>query len=223
VGKTVSVTATDAPVARHIVKAQRGRFGRSLGILLMSTGSVGVLLASAVFTDTESVGSNTFSTRTIDISTNPASAVVAFANMMPGDTITAPITVTNAAGSDPVRYAVKSTTTGSATLPAQLDLTIRTGITAQNCTDADFTGATTLYNAGDLGSAAGTNVLGDPAQGYQAGDRPGPNAAAGLAAGGSEILCFTVSLPIATGNTFKSLTTTATFDFTAEQTKNNQS
>ncbi|MDO8613371.1 MAG: hypothetical protein Q7R32_11200 [Dehalococcoidia bacterium] len=48
----------------------------------------------------------------------------------------------------------------------------------------------------------------------QAGDRA-------LAAGASDVLCFLVSLPLSTGNGFQSLTTTPTFDFVAEQTKNN--
>src|SRR5919108_2426045 len=120
--------------------------------LLVSVLTVGVL---AVFTDTQSVASNTFSTGTIDISTSPTSALISFSNMMPGDQVTAPITVTNA-GTDQLRYAVTSTTTENL-LAAQLDLTIKSGVTT--CTNAGFgTDGTVIYGPGDLGSTAGVDV-----------------------------------------------------------------
>lgn len=169
------------------------------------------LTVLALFTDTASVGSNTFSTGTVDISTSPASALVTFSDMAPGDQVVNPITVSNA-GSLELRYAVTSTTTED-TLAAQLDLTIKSGVTT--CTIAGFdTDGTVVYAAGDLGSTTGVNVIGDPTQGSQAGDRT-------LAASGSEVLCFKVSLPSSTDNTFQGLTTTATLAFQAEQTKNN--
>lgn len=165
----------------------------------------------ALFTDSASVGSNTFGTGTVDISTSPTSALVAFSDMAPGDQVTAPITVSND-GSLELRYAVTSTTTDN-TLAAQLDLTIKSGVTA--CTNAGFgTDGTVLYGPADLGSTAGVNVIGDPTQGDQSGDRT-------LASGASEVLCFNVSLPSSTGDTYQGLTTTATFTFEAEQTKNN--
>lgn len=165
----------------------------------------------ALFTDTASVPGNTFSTGTVDISTSPTSALVTFSTMAPGDQVTNPITVTNA-GTLALRYAVTSTTTEN-TLAAQLDLTIKSGVTT--CTNAGFgTDGTVRYGPADLGSTTGVNVIGDPTQGSQAGDRT-------LAASGSEVLCFNVSLPSATGNAFQGLTTTATFAFQAEQTANN--
>jgi spore coat-associated protein N len=169
------------------------------------------LTVLALFTDTASVGSNTFSTGTVDISTNPASALVTFSDMAPGDEVVNPITVSNA-GTLELRYAVTSTTTED-TLAAQLDLAIKSGVTT--CTTAGFdTDGTVLYGPADLGSTADIDVIGDPTAGGQAGDRT-------LAASGSEVLCFKVSLPSATGDTYQGLTTTATFDFQAEQTKNN--
>ena len=176
--------------------------------LFVSVISLGVL---ALFTDTASVPGNTFSTGTVDISTAPASALVTFSGMAPGDQVTNPITVTNA-GTLQSRYAVTSTTTEN-TLAAQLDLTIKSGVTT--CTNAGFSvDGSVVYATGDLGSTAGVNVIGSPTQGAQAGDRT-------LAAAGSEVLCFNVSLPLATGNAFQGLTTTATFAFQAEQTANN--
>ena len=57
-------------------------------------------------------------------------------------------------------------------------------------------------------------MFGNPAQGNQAGDRS-------LAAAANEQLCFVATLPLATGNAFQNATTTVSFTFDAEQTKNN--
>jgi len=169
------------------------------------------LTALALFTDTQSVPGNAFTTGTVDISTAPTSALVTFSGMAPGDQVTNPITVTNA-GTLALRYAVTSTTTEN-TLAAQLDLTIKSGVTT--CTNGGFgSSGTVVYATGDLGSTTGVNVIGNPVQGSQAGDRT-------LAASANEILCFNVSLPSSTGNTFQGLTSTATFAFQAEQTSSN--
>ena len=169
------------------------------------------LSALALFTDSQSVPANTFSTGTVDISTSPTSALVTYSAMAPGDEVTNPITVTND-GTLALRYAVTSTTTED-TLAAQLDLTIKSGVTT--CTNAGFgTDGTVVYTTGDLGSTAGTNIIGDPTTGADTGDRT-------LAASVNEVLCFNVKLPLAADNTSQGLTTTATLDFQAEQTKNN--
>ena len=165
----------------------------------------------AVFTSTASVGSNTFTTGTVSLTTSPATALVTFSGMAPGDQVTAPITVTNA-GSLALRYAITSTTTEN-TLATQLALTIKSGVTT--CTNAAYAATgTVLYNAAALGNTTPINVVGSPTQGSQAGDRT-------LAAAGNEVLCFNVSLPLATGNTFQGLTSTATFSFQGEQTQSN--
>jgi hypothetical protein len=130
--------------------------------------------------------------------------------MAPGDQVTAPITVTNA-GSLSLRYAITSTTTEN-TLAGQLGLTIKSGVTT--CTNAGFASSgAVLYGSAALGNTTPINVVGDPTQGSQAGDR--------TLASGSETLCFSVSLPLATGNTFQGLTSTATFSFQGEQTQSN--
>ena len=83
------------------------------------------------------------------------------------------------------------------------------------CTNASYAATgTILYNAAALGNTTAINAVGNPAQGSQAGDRT-------LAAAANEVLCFNVSLPLATGNAFQGLTTTATFAFQGEQTTNN--
>jgi hypothetical protein len=169
------------------------------------------LMAGAIFTSTTSVGSNAFTTGTVALSTSPASALVTFSNMAPGDQVTAPITVSNDGTLD-LRYAVTSTTTENV-LASQLVLEIKTGVSA--CTDVGFSAdGTTVYGPDVLGNTTPVDAIGDPTQGGQAGDRT-------LAAGADEDLCFNVSLPLSTGNTFQGLTSTATFTFDGEQTVNN--
>ena len=180
-----------------------------LTIGVLSTG--GHLITGSTFTDTQSVASNTFVTGTLDISGSATSTLITFNNMAPGDKVTNPITVSNN-GSLELRYAVKSTTTEN-TLAAQLDLTIKTGVTT--CTNVGFdTDGTVIYGVGDLGSTTGLNLVGNPTQGADSGDRT-------LAASGTEVLCFQVSLPSSTTDAFQGLTTTSTLDFIAEQTTNN--
>lgn len=185
------------------------------GILVIGVLSAGVRVATqALFTDTQSVTANTFSTGTVDIATTPTTALVTLSGMAPGDKVTAPIQVSNG-GTLELRYAVKSTTTEDA-LAAALDLTVRgPAASSTGCDDAGFGtfGSGVVYGAADLGSTAGTNLIGDPTQGAQAGDRT-------LAASGNEYMCFQVELPIsATGP--QGATSTATFDFVSEQTVNN--
>ena len=187
---------------------------RLLGLLLffsVAVTTVTVSLTGALFTDTESVGGNTFTAGTVDIAAAPASAVVSFSNMAPGDEAVGAVTVTND-GSLEMRYSITSTTTEN-TLAAQLDMTIKTGVTT--CTTGGFdTDGFVQYGPADLGSVAGVDVVGDPAQGAQAGDRV-------LQASNNEALCIRVSLPFSTGNSFQGLTTSATLNFNAEQTANN--
>jgi len=183
-------------------------------VFALSVSAVAVVTTGAIFTDSQGVGGNTFTTGTVDLTAAPASAALTFDGMVPGDTVTAPITVSNG-GIVQFRYAVTSTATNadSKGLAAQLDSTIKTGVTT--CTNAGFgTDGSVLYGPADLGSVAGINVIGDPAQGAQAGDRT-------LAASSSEVLCVQVQLPASTGNAFQNATTTATFTFNAEQVSSN--
>ena len=178
-----------------------------LGLVGAYLGSTGL----AVFTDTQNVGSNTFTTGTVDISSNPTTALVTFSAMAPGDEVTAPITVTNG-GTMQFRYALTSTTTENV-LAGELDLTVKSGVTT--CTNAGFAATgSVVYATGDLGSTTGVNLIGDPAQGADTGDRT-------LAAAANEVLCFNVSLPLAATNASQGLTSTATLAFAAEQTSNN--
>jgi predicted ribosomally synthesized peptide with SipW-like signal peptide len=167
----------------------------------------------ALFTDQATVGANLFSTSTIDIDAAPASAVVTLTGMLPGDSVTDDMTVTNAAGSAALRYAISSTATDAdgKGLKDALVLTIRTAdVTTPDTPCDDFDGSE-LYS-GDLDATA-SRLVGDATAGSQGGDRS-------LAVDAAEVLCFRVALPLdATGPT--SASTTATFTFDAEQTANN--
>lgn len=175
---------------------------------------LGGLAGSAVFTDTQNVDANTFNTGSVDISTVPTTALVTFSDMAPGDSVqpSAGIVVTNDSTTLELRYAITSTTTEDV-LAAELNLTIREiDVTLPATPCDDFDGAI-KYGPADIGSVAGIDVIGDPTQGSDTGDRV-------LATSASETLCFLVELPLsATG--VESLTTTATLAFAAEQTQSN--
>lgn len=177
---------------------------------LLTAGMLGTFVAAdslAVFTDSKANAANTFGSGVIQIDNAPASAVVTLANMAPGDSVIAPLIMTNT-GTLPERYAMSTsaTNTDAKGLAAQLELTIRLK-TASACSVED---GVILYGPGALSIGA----IGSNAQGDQSGDRT-------LAAAAIETLCFKVLLPISTGNAFQSATTTATFTFDAEQTANN--
>lgn len=206
--RSKSTTATAA-------KGGSGSMLKSLLALAMTVAALAAVTTSALFTETDTVGANSFATGSVDISTNPTTQIVyAASDMAPGDSETGQVSVGND-GSLEYRYAITSTTDED-TLAAQLDMTIWAeadeATVDGNCDASPPT--TKLYTTDDLGTTVGLNVIGDPATGSQAGDRT-------LAAAGSEVLCFLVALPSSTGNSFESLTTTASFAFAAEQTANN--
>jgi hypothetical protein len=170
----------------------------AVSLLTIGAGSVSL----AQFTDSAS-STWAFATGTIDVNTSPA-VLTAINAMMPGAISTQPLTVSNA-GSGDLRYALSVAATNP--LGTALQLTIKTEDAGGGC--AAFTGtsvlaATTLNGAG----------FGSSAQGANPGDR-------NLAAGTNEVLCFRVSLPLATGNAMQGVSSAATFTFDAEQTANN--
>jgi len=178
--------------------------------ILLSLLAIGVLASLmglgglSLFTASTDNDGNAFTTGSVDISTNPANAFLTMSSMAPGDSVTAQLTVSNT-GTLELRYAVTTSATNTDSLNLRDALTLTIKELGTNCTTFD---GTQLYT-GTLASGA----IGNPAQGGQAGDRT-------LAASGSENLCFRVTLPSgATGP--EGASTTATFTFQAEQTKNN--
>jgi hypothetical protein len=194
----VMVDPIDTPevVARR--RRRRGLIALLLSACLLTLGSGALSLA--IFTDTDA-STGSFAVGSIDINTNPAVLFTA-TGMMPGDTVNATLAVSND-GSAQLRYAMSTTDDGDP-LADQLTATIKDEGT--DC--ATFDGAT-LYS-GALSGAA----IGDASQGADAGDRT-------LNAAAAENLCFRVTLPGSTDDTFQGASTDVTFTFDAEQTANN--
>ena len=181
-------------------------------LAITAFGAIASTSALAMFTDSAAVGANVFSSGSVNISTNPTTALVTFSGMMPGDSVTNSLVVTNSATSQ-FRYAISSTATNvdALALKDNLDLVIKTVDVTTPLTPCDNFDGTQLY-AGDLDSTSGL-LVGNAAQGTHAGDRV-------LAGGANEALCFRVSFDAAkTGP--QAASTTATFTFSAEQTQSN--
>lgn len=192
-----------------------------LGLAAVAAASIGAgtMFTGALFTD-QQVDSSTFTTGTISLDPTKIAAMdLTSTAMMPGDTKRSSVEVKNT-GTAQLRYAVSqtSTNTDSKNLRASLNLTVKTADTGAGTdfgTDGDYcddaTG-TTLRASAAMGASG--NLVGDPSQGSQSGDRT-------LNAGSSEVLCFTVTLDISAPNSMQGATTTSTFTFDAEQTANN--
>ena len=197
-------------------------------VLLIIILAIGVLALSvkvvtdALFADTESVGSNSFVTGTVDISTAPVSALISLNPMAPGDEVNNPITVNNA-GSLELRYAIQRSADDPDAKALRDVLRLRIGLKVGGACDFPYytsAGAPTvmgddaqLYEGLNFPGTL-TDTVGSAAQGADAGDRV-------LAPSGSEDLCFAVMLPLATTNAYQGAATTAAFEFVSEQTANN--
>ncbi len=199
--------------AIHVPRGAAARPLLAVATVVLAITSLGAgIFSMAYFTSTAAVSANTFTAGTVVISTSPTTALVTFTNMLPGDTVTAPLTVSNT-GTAQLRYAVSGASTNADTLGlrTQLLLVVKTGVTT--CTNAGFATDGTIVRT-SIALGATTTVIGDPTQGSQTGDRT-------LNAAANEVLCFQVSLPSGTTNAYQGSATTTTFTFDAEQTANN--
>jgi predicted ribosomally synthesized peptide with SipW-like signal peptide len=202
------------------VDTKRKRIALTIGAALTVASIVGGAASLALFTSTATVDSNTFTAGTVIITTDhPATAIVSYANMAPGDLITAPLLVSNT-GTLALRYSLSSVATNVDTksLKDQLVLTVKSGVTT--CSDAAYAATGVIEYTGDLDFTNG-KLIGDVATGQDGGAFPTAGADRVLAASASETLCFHVSLAGSTGDAYQGAATTATFTFSAEQTKNN--
>jgi spore coat-associated protein N len=184
---------------------------------LMIIAVVAVLItagAMAIFTDQQTNPDNVFTTGTVILGINPATAMFTVSNMTPGDVEYGGLEVINN-GSLELRYAMTTTADNTSTLDEQLDLTIDVvtgpGVDAIWYTADDVVGTANIYGPDGVLSSA---FFGDPAQGEQAGDRT-------LASLSSERLRFKATLPLDTDNSYQGATCTVAFVFDAEQTANN--
>jgi predicted ribosomally synthesized peptide with SipW-like signal peptide len=192
----------------------------ALGITAVAVAGItgGTMLSMALFTDTET-DDNTFTTGTIVLDATKIAALgLTTSALMPGDSVGSPVTVEND-GTAQLRYSVSQTSTNAdaKALRDSLLLVIKTEDTGAGAfgTDGDYCddgNGTTVRASASIGASG--NLVGDPTQGAQTGDRT-------LAAGANEVLCFSVSLSISAPNTSQGASTTSTFTFAAEQTANN--
>jgi len=170
--------------------------------------------AMAVFTDQETNPDNVFTTGTVILGIDPATAMFTVSNMAPGDVEYGGLEVTNN-GSLELRYAMTTTADDTSTLDEQLDLTIDVvtgpGVDGIWYTDDDVVGEANIYGPDGVLSSA---FFGDPTLGGQAGDRT-------LASLASERLRFKTRLPLDTDDSYQGTTCTVAFVFDAEQTANN--
>ena len=170
--------------------------------------------AMAVFTDQQTNPDNVFTTGTVILGIDPATAMFTVSNMAAGNVEYDGLEVTNN-GSLELRYAMTTTADDTSTLDEQLDLTIDvvtgTGNDTIWYTDDDVVGEANIYGPDGVLSSA---FFGDPAQGGQAGDRT-------LTSSDSERLRFKATLPLDTDNSYQGTTCTVAFVFDAEQTASN--
>ncbi len=198
----------------YAARRRRRRVLALLLLLLLLIPSVGTsLLTFALFTDQETVAAD-ITTGTIILDAVKIDALIlTTSGLMPGDTVTDDIVVEND-GTAQLRYAMSSSSTNAdaKALRDVLTLTVKTiDVTTPGTPCDNFDGSSTIYS-GVIG--ASTAFIGSPSPGAQSGDRT-------LNAGANETLCFRVTLPSGTGNTYQGATTTTTFTFDAEQTASN--
>ena len=203
-----SVTAAD--------RARRRRLGAAAAIAALAFVGIGQLATGALYTNTASGSTNTFTTGTVNITATNPIAVLPAGNMAPGDTAFGPINVTNG-GSLQYRYAVTASADNldGKDLRSQLQVSVF-ALPAASCNAAGVAAQTPLGGPAAINAAAPASqaVFGDVTQGQQAGDQV-------MAAGASQTLCVEANLPLATSNAYQGASTVLTFNFVAEQTANN--
>lgn len=191
-GRQMTTTTHEHPRRRRRFLALAG-----LAAITASLGAGAISLA--IFTDTQAVPNNSFATGTIDISTAPTEALFEVDAMMPGDVEESTIVVSND-GTARLRYAISTGVDSGDALAGQLQADVYAG---------GVCSGTALYSGALSGLAVGNSD-----QGADGGDRE-------LAADADETLCFKVTLPGDTDDSFQGATASVTFTFDAEQTDNN--
>lgn len=186
--------------------------------LVMGLTVAAVAVSAVVFFTRQSPDPKGLRNTTIDLATAPESELFTLEGMLPGDTATNLLVISND-GTETLRYSVRLSATNDdgLSLRDQLRLMVHTiDITtpASPCDDLD---GARLY-AGDLTSTEG-RIIGDPASGQDGLAETGGDRV--LVSGSSETLCFQISLPRETGNAFQAAATTAKLTVYAEQVRSN--
>jgi predicted ribosomally synthesized peptide with SipW-like signal peptide len=184
------------------LRRRRRRRGLIALLLTLSIGTLGAgLFSLAYFTDSDT-STGSFSSGTIILNLSTAT-VFNVSGMFPGDVQNATLTLANA-GTGQLRYSMTTAVNSGPSLAGQLTAVVK----SKGTSCATFDG-TTLYSGAVSGAAFGdpsvTGTVGDPT----------------LNSGSNTDLCFRVTMPALTGNTFQGASTSVTFTFDSEQTANN--
>jgi hypothetical protein len=176
-------------------------------------GSLGVIGAAAAvagmgtfgtFTDSSTPVATTISSGTVDIDvTGPAVSVpLHTTGLVPGDSVTQAVDLTNRGTSALGSVTLTTTATGSSVLTTNatdgLQLTLKSCAVAWSAANVCSSGETVL----STGAAVSDRTLAGPAA---------------LNPGGTDYLAFTVSLPTTAGNAFQGQSTTLSLTFTGTQ------
>lgn len=197
-------------------RERRRRLITTTAIVGLAFVGIGQLATGALFEDSATAAVS-YASGNVAIQANGSSSISlpAAANLAPGDTVYRAITVANT-GSLDLRYAISGQTTSETkNLSSVLSYDIYVGVPSGPCSLGNMGGAPTIAANKTIGTAS-TALVGNKANGFNAGDRPltsGP--------GGSEDLCVAMTLPLATTSAFASASANVTLTFDAEQTKNN--
>ena len=177
--------------------------------LVLSLGALSGLVWAgtfATFTDSGTADA-TFTAGTVDLLVDGevddayAFTAIEMSDMKPGDVKYAPLTIANNGTLD-FTYAMSTSATNADTkaLRDQLTLGIKKVADAAACDSAGVGYAASVDTLSASGALSSRAI-----------------ASRSLTAGASEVACFRVELPSASGDTFQGATTTATFTFSATQ------
>ncbi|WP_127588266.1 TasA family protein [Paenibacillus koleovorans] len=160
-----------------------------LALLALLLGIARIGVTTAIFTDTTTNSNNILSSAKLDLATSPASQIYNITDLVPGDTVTRSVTVTN-----PGTVAFTYRVTGSSSTNTLLwtDTTDGFQLEIKEGAATYFSGPISLLNSN-------------------------PAADLSLASGANTSLSFKISFPVSAGNTFQNLSETITFTFSATQ------
>jgi len=163
--------------------------GMALSALVMIGLTVSAEQTSASFTASTTNPGNQFAAATLTMSNDKSTSasLISLSNMVPGDSASRTVTITNS-GSVGFTYTGVSSTGASTLLWSDTTNGLQVTVTR---------GATTLYT----GALSGLTLAASPT----------------VAASGTDTLTFLFSLPTSAGNTFQGLTQTFTITYTATQ------
>lgn len=175
----------------------------SMRLVVIAVGVSAAFITStslAMYSDTQSSSGSRFDTGTLSLGVNPATALFNVANMKPGDTVYAPLTLSNT-GSLSLAYSMTSSAsnTDNKGLAAALTGEVRL-ITGSTCNASTFNASSTTIASNVTGLASLAT-----------------SSARTVASAANEVACFKVGLPSSAGNTLQGATTTASFTFSAAQ------